>query len=239
MGSRSADEALSTCQVLPGPHLPLPVQLPLHEHCAHLYLPRRKPNTKQSPYEGQMPTPRPGSRRPLSAFPPALELRPGGLIRAGPSCGASGKCLALSEPALRRRHNEDCGPSPFSRPLAGVWRPLRLQPQGGGSPCPRPYSPRYRTQVSRKRSRSAPRGGGSAMALLARPEPLQPVLLPVPPQLPLRLRAAAAGPAEGPGLKDTGRAVPASRERLQITPRTEAPLPGLGFTDSYSRFLRG
>lgn len=65
-----------------------------------------------------------------------------------------------------------------------------------------PHSPRYRTHVSRKRSRSAPRGGGSDMVLPPRQEPLQPVLLLLQPQLPLSLRSAAAGPAEGPGLKD-------------------------------------
>lgn len=125
--------------------------------------------------------------------------------------------------------NENYDPSTFSRALTGVWRPLPLQPHGGGVAVPlAPHSPRYRTHVSRKRSRSASRGGGSDMVLPPRQEPLQRVLLPLPPQLPLPLKSAAAGPAEGPGLKDRS-CGPRQQGASANYPAHRSPSPRLGF----------
>lgn len=114
-------------------------------------------------------------------------------------------------------------------PSPGPHRPLAIPASlatccGVAVPLAR-SSPRYRTHVSRKRSRSGPREGGSDMVP---PPGSQPLLQVLPPRLPPALPFAAAGPAEGPGLKDRS-CRPRQQGASANSPAHRSPSPWLGF----------
>lgn len=112
------------------------------------------------------------------------------------------------------------GPSPASSnscfPSHVVW----------GSLCPLPGAhPGTAPTCPGKGRARPPREGGSDMALPPRSQPLLQVL---PRRLPPALPFAAAGPAEGPGLKDRS-CCPRQQGASANSPAHRSPSPWLGF----------